>query len=267
MLNFHPSCTYWAIISTDCPRRKWFEWNYHWRTIHEIPVERREWKLSLPRRYILPICDIYKNINTGAHWAIIHGKWPTFRGHLLENTAPFPARLLALFRPSARRWATLYHRLISLPTGQRLDATTAGFRERCHPQCAGAVYGTHMPIHCPQGQPSQLLQQEEFWSSCRLLWTTISGKQNTKKKVNYKKVKLIKPGLRSLQLFSFSPLFRFHRCGRSKGLWSAERTLERSDEEEWHWAHCRAECGSCSLYFCTTFVKYKQRQLFALEEN
>lgn len=44
---------------------------------------------------------------------------------------------------------TSFQRFISMPTGERLDATVAGFLERGYPQCAGAIGSTHIPITAP----------------------------------------------------------------------------------------------------------------------
>ncbi|XP_072182205.1 uncharacterized protein [Diadema setosum] len=45
---------------------------------------------------------------------------------------------------------TLFHRYITLPSGQRLDETIDGFQRRGFPQCAGAIDGTHLPILAPR---------------------------------------------------------------------------------------------------------------------
>ena len=44
----------------------------------------------------------------------------------------------------------LFHRYISLPSGNRLQETITGFQERGFSQCAGAVDGTHLPIIAPK---------------------------------------------------------------------------------------------------------------------
>lgn len=62
----------------------------------------------------------------------------------------------------------LYHRFISLPQRQRLDDTIAGFLRREYPQCAGAIYGTHIPIIPPHRQPSRLLEPQRL---ARLLYS------------------------------------------------------------------------------------------------
>ncbi|XP_076026160.1 uncharacterized protein LOC143015901 [Genypterus blacodes] len=44
----------------------------------------------------------------------------------------------------------LYPRFVRLPSGKRLEETIGGFRERCYPQCAGALGATHIPICTPK---------------------------------------------------------------------------------------------------------------------
>lgn len=61
----------------------------------------------------------------------------------------------------------LYPRLVCLPSGQRLEETIAGFKERCYPQCAGAIGATHIPISTPKDKkekPSDYLN-ERGWHS------------------------------------------------------------------------------------------------------
>uniref|UniRef100_A0A3Q2YLC0 Protein ALP1-like n=2 Tax=Hippocampus comes TaxID=109280 RepID=A0A3Q2YLC0_HIPCM len=59
---------------------------------------------------------------------------------------------------------TLHQRFISLPTGQRLDATIAGFVERGYPQCAGAIDGTHIPIIAPRDNPEDYHNRKGWYS-------------------------------------------------------------------------------------------------------
>lgn len=40
----------------------------------------------------------------------------------------------------------LHRQFVSLPSEQRLDEVLAAFRERCCPQCAGAIGATHIPV-------------------------------------------------------------------------------------------------------------------------
>lgn len=40
----------------------------------------------------------------------------------------------------------LHQRFVSLPSDQRLDDVMAAFKERCYPQCAGAIGTTHIPV-------------------------------------------------------------------------------------------------------------------------
>uniref|UniRef100_A0A3B5KIL0 DDE Tnp4 domain-containing protein n=1 Tax=Takifugu rubripes TaxID=31033 RepID=A0A3B5KIL0_TAKRU len=40
----------------------------------------------------------------------------------------------------------LHQRFLSLPSDQRLDDVMAAFKERCYPQCAGAIGTTHIPV-------------------------------------------------------------------------------------------------------------------------
>uniref|UniRef100_A0A3Q1GDL9 Retinoblastoma-like 2 (p130) n=1 Tax=Acanthochromis polyacanthus TaxID=80966 RepID=A0A3Q1GDL9_9TELE len=58
----------------------------------------------------------------------------------------------------------LYRRFVSLPSGQRLDDTIRGFRQRCYPQCAGAIGGTHIPIAPPRDNPEHYLNQRGWHS-------------------------------------------------------------------------------------------------------
>ncbi|KAM9376236.1 putative nuclease HARBI1 [Pholidichthys leucotaenia] len=51
----------------------------------------------------------------------------------------------------------LYRRFVSLPSGRRLDDTIRGFKERCYPQCGGAIGGTHIPIAAPRDHPEDYL--------------------------------------------------------------------------------------------------------------
>ncbi|KAK2880658.1 hypothetical protein Q8A73_023356 [Channa argus] len=58
----------------------------------------------------------------------------------------------------------LYDRFVSLPSGQRLDDTIAAFKDRCYPQCAGAIGGTHIPIAAPRNNPDHYLNRRGWHS-------------------------------------------------------------------------------------------------------
>lgn len=58
----------------------------------------------------------------------------------------------------------LYRRCVSLPTGQRLDDTIRAFRDRCYPQCAGAIGGTHIPIAPPRDNPDHYVNKRGWHS-------------------------------------------------------------------------------------------------------
>ncbi|XP_056155569.1 uncharacterized protein zmp:0000000634 isoform X2 [Lampris incognitus] len=48
----------------------------------------------------------------------------------------------------------LYRRFVSLPAGQHLDDTIAGFEQRGYPQCGGVLDGTHIPVIPPRDNPA-----------------------------------------------------------------------------------------------------------------
>lgn len=58
----------------------------------------------------------------------------------------------------------LYRRFVSLPRGQRLDDTIRAFKDRCYPQCAGAIGGTHIPIGPPRDNPDHYLNRRGWHS-------------------------------------------------------------------------------------------------------
>uniref|UniRef100_A0A3Q3B3H0 Protein ANTAGONIST OF LIKE HETEROCHROMATIN PROTEIN 1 n=1 Tax=Kryptolebias marmoratus TaxID=37003 RepID=A0A3Q3B3H0_KRYMA len=58
----------------------------------------------------------------------------------------------------------LYRRFVSLPSGQRLDDTIRAFRDRCYPQCAGAIGGTHIPISAPRDNPEHYMNRRGWYS-------------------------------------------------------------------------------------------------------
>lgn len=58
----------------------------------------------------------------------------------------------------------LHRRFVSLPSGQRLDDTIRAFADRCYPQCAGAIGGTHIPIAPPRDNPDHYVN-EKGWHS------------------------------------------------------------------------------------------------------
>ncbi|XP_008300640.1 putative nuclease HARBI1 [Stegastes partitus] len=58
----------------------------------------------------------------------------------------------------------LYRRFVSLPSGQRLDDTIRAFKERCCPQCAGAIGGTHIPIAPPRDNPEHYVNKRGWHS-------------------------------------------------------------------------------------------------------
>uniref|UniRef100_A0A3B4T4H9 DDE Tnp4 domain-containing protein n=1 Tax=Seriola dumerili TaxID=41447 RepID=A0A3B4T4H9_SERDU len=58
----------------------------------------------------------------------------------------------------------LFHRFVSLPSGPRLDDTLQAFKDRCYPQCAGAIGGTHIPIAPPRDNPDHYLNKSGWHS-------------------------------------------------------------------------------------------------------
>ncbi|XP_049429633.1 uncharacterized protein LOC125887123 [Epinephelus fuscoguttatus] len=58
----------------------------------------------------------------------------------------------------------LYRRVVSLPSGQRLEDTIRAFKDRCYPQCAGAIGGTHIPIAPPRDNPDDYLNRKGWHS-------------------------------------------------------------------------------------------------------
>lgn len=58
----------------------------------------------------------------------------------------------------------LYRRFVSLPSGRRLDDTITAFKDRCYPQCAGAIGGTHIPIAPPRDNPDHYMNKRGWHS-------------------------------------------------------------------------------------------------------
>ncbi|KAM6936882.1 uncharacterized protein FYW49_020689 [Xenentodon cancila] len=58
----------------------------------------------------------------------------------------------------------LYRRFVSLPSGQQLDDTVRAFTDRCYPQCAGAIGGTHIPIAPPRDNPDHYVNKRGWHS-------------------------------------------------------------------------------------------------------
>ncbi|XP_018534971.1 uncharacterized protein LOC108885223 isoform X2 [Lates calcarifer] len=58
----------------------------------------------------------------------------------------------------------LFHRFVSLPSGPRLDDTLRAFKDRCYPQCAGAIGGTHIPIAPPRDNPDHYINKRGWHS-------------------------------------------------------------------------------------------------------
>ncbi|KAM3610040.1 uncharacterized protein V6R79_024345 [Siganus canaliculatus] len=58
----------------------------------------------------------------------------------------------------------LYRRHVSLPGGRRLEDAVGAFRDRCYPQCAGAIGRTHIPIAPPRDHPDHYLNQRGWHS-------------------------------------------------------------------------------------------------------
>ncbi|XP_069384517.1 uncharacterized protein [Paralichthys olivaceus] len=58
----------------------------------------------------------------------------------------------------------LFHRFVSLPSGPRLDDTLQAFKDRCYPQCAGAIGGTHIPIAPPRENPDHYINRSGWHS-------------------------------------------------------------------------------------------------------
>ncbi|XP_047189143.1 protein ALP1-like [Scophthalmus maximus] len=58
----------------------------------------------------------------------------------------------------------LFHRFVSLPSGPRLDAALQAFKDRCYPQCAGVIGGTHIPIAPPRNNPDHYINRSGWHS-------------------------------------------------------------------------------------------------------
>lgn len=58
----------------------------------------------------------------------------------------------------------MYERYVSLPSGERLEETVQAFQDRCYPQCAGAIGGTHIPISAPRDNPDDYFNQRGWHS-------------------------------------------------------------------------------------------------------
>ncbi|XP_058500528.1 uncharacterized protein LOC131469526 [Solea solea] len=58
----------------------------------------------------------------------------------------------------------LFHRFVSLPSGQRLDDTIQAFKDRCYPQCAGVIGGIHVPIAAPRENPDHYINRSGWHS-------------------------------------------------------------------------------------------------------
>ncbi|XP_060892199.1 uncharacterized protein LOC132973020 [Labrus mixtus] len=58
----------------------------------------------------------------------------------------------------------MYERYVSLPSGERLDETIRAFKDRCYPQCAGIIGGTHIPISAPRDNPDDYYNQNGWHS-------------------------------------------------------------------------------------------------------
>ena len=58
----------------------------------------------------------------------------------------------------------LYSRFVSLPSGAGLDDALRAFKDRCYPQCAGAIGGTHIPIAPPRDNPDHYLNKRGWHS-------------------------------------------------------------------------------------------------------
>uniref|UniRef100_A0A3Q3X715 DDE Tnp4 domain-containing protein n=1 Tax=Mola mola TaxID=94237 RepID=A0A3Q3X715_MOLML len=58
----------------------------------------------------------------------------------------------------------LHQRFVSLPSGQTLDDTMTAFRDRCYPQCAGAIGRTHIPIAPPRANPDDYMNKRGWHS-------------------------------------------------------------------------------------------------------
>lgn len=58
----------------------------------------------------------------------------------------------------------LYQRFVSLPSGQRLADTMDAFKDRCYPQCAGAIGRTHIPIASPRDNPDDYINKRGWHS-------------------------------------------------------------------------------------------------------
>lgn len=61
----------------------------------------------------------------------------------------------------------LHQQFVSLPGEQRLDEVMAAFKERCYPQCAGAIGTTHIPVSpvaLPRDRPDDYLNKRGWHS-------------------------------------------------------------------------------------------------------
>lgn len=58
----------------------------------------------------------------------------------------------------------LHQRYVSLPSERRLDDIVTAFKDRCYPQCAGAIGKTHIPVAPPRVKPDDYVNKRGWHS-------------------------------------------------------------------------------------------------------